>query len=65
MFEIRKTDMYRSCAKCNAANYESQYTTREKVDTIYEIIIGHMCNALCPDCMKALAVQITDELERS
>lgn len=63
MFEIRKANMSRSCAKCNAANYESEYTNNEKVETIYEVIIGHMCNALCPECMLKLANQICEEIE--
>ena len=59
MFEIRKSEWSRSCSCCNTANYESDLY--KKVDTIYELKIGCMVNALCPDCLKALAKQIETE----
>ena len=61
MFEIRKTDWTRSCANCNAAHYESNH--RKKVDTIYELKIGCMVNALCAECLLKLANQISEEIE--
>ena len=60
-FEIRKTDWLRSCASCGASNYENP--GRKAVDIIYEIKIGCMVNALCPDCMLKLANQISEEVE--
>ena len=63
MFEIRKTDWYRSCEACNASNYESNRPNHKQVDTIYELKIGIMVNALCADCLLKLANQIKEEIE--
>jgi hypothetical protein len=63
MFEIRKATHSQSCSNCNNANYENKYAYFEKVDTIYEIKIGIMVNALCADCLRILVNQITEEIE--
>lgn len=63
MFEIRKAINSRSCAMCNSTNYESQYSYLRKVDTIYEVKVGIMVNALCADCLLKLANQIKEEFE--
>lgn len=60
MFEIEKTYLAaRCCAGCGASNYKSE--DRREVAPIYELKIGCMVNALCSDCLKALAMQIETE----
>ena len=59
-FEIRKAYGCRSCAMCNAATYERD---AKPATTIYEIKIGIMVNALCPDCIAKLADQLKTEIE--
>ena len=47
----------RSCGCCTAQNYKSHYPSPQgrQVDTIYEVKIGSMVNALCPECLHSLA----------
>lgn len=54
---IRISSEHRSCGCCHAQNYESagRSPVYRRVDTIYEVVVGNMVNALCPDCLRLLA----------
>lgn len=54
--EIRITKDHRSCNCCGAQNYRASSDRAETrhVDTIYEVAVGHMVNALCPNCLNVL-----------
>lgn len=55
---IRISKGHRSCNCCCAQNYNSTGSpTFRKVDDIYEIVVGHMVNAVCPECLQALVEQ--------
>lgn len=49
---IRVASAGRSCGCCPNANYEGPAV--KKVDKIYEIVIGGMVSAICPDCLHSL-----------
>lgn len=45
----------RSCGCCDNANYEGRPSSKtKKVDAIYEIVVGNMVSAVCPDCLRSL-----------
>lgn len=45
----------RSCGCCDAANYEGRFSTKtKKVDVIFEIVVGNLVSAVCPDCLRSL-----------
>lgn len=52
---IRIARDHRSCGSCHNANYESRFSfTTQKVDVIYEIVVGNLVSAVCPDCLRSL-----------
>lgn len=55
---IRIANEHRSCNACGAQNYKANSdrdAQPKHVDKIYEIVIGRMVNAVCPDCVRILA----------
>lgn len=51
---VTKANEHCSCNSCHAKNYISDERFDTKVDVIYEVRIGMMCNRLCPDCLETL-----------
>lgn len=52
------------CNSCGNRNYESKYPAMDGniVDAIYEVRIGIMCNRICGDCLRKLALDAAAEL---
>lgn len=51
---IRIARDHRSCGCCDNANYEGRVAKTKKVDVIFEIVVGNMVSAVCPDCLQSL-----------
>ena len=58
---IRKVrDTSCSCNSCGARNYDATIPSPDvkRVDTLYEVRIGMMCNRLCKDCLNELVLNV-------
>lgn len=59
---IRIANEHRSCGCCSNRNYDCSFpSSGKKVDVIFEIKIGTLVSALCPECMHSLAKEAAAE----
>lgn len=55
-YSVRVTrDEFRSCGSCGAQNYDTTWTPK-KVPIIFDVKIGNIVNAMCPNCLRQLAL---------